>query len=268
MALNDIWLGSICALSSCILCQTLSADETVPFFSADGNQAANERIIKALSKPLPTQGLDFSETSLSDVVSKLRDHYQIEILIDGKSLEDLGMSPDQLISIHLRNMSLQSALKHMLEELELTYLVYNEVLLITTEERADVEMFVYVYPVADLIDPKFKPSKSEADAAAPELGPLIDILISSVSIDTWADNGGGEGDIRGLRPGLLVITQSQDVHNQIRGILAAIRRGKQFVEHGPRNAESVIPKSGELDEESATRTPRRKNSESEAPFAE
>jgi hypothetical protein len=43
-----------------------------------------------------------------------------------------------------------------------------------------------------------------------------------VAKETWAKNGKGSADIRSPKPGLLVITQTQAVHNDIRNLLTTI----------------------------------------------
>jgi general secretion pathway protein D len=54
---------------------------------------------------------------------------------------------------------------------------------------------------------------------------LIDLIISTVSTDTWAENGGGEAEIRPFPTNLsLVISQTQAVHEEIADLLEQLRR--------------------------------------------
>ncbi|MEM6799301.1 MAG: DUF4974 domain-containing protein, partial [Planctomycetota bacterium] len=112
---------------------------------------AELRISEALQGPLTSVGLDFTETPLEEVVEFLRAEYQIEIQLDTPSLDELGIGPDEPITVNLRNISLRSALRIMLKQLELTYIIKDEVLQITTEEAAELELTVKVYPVGDLV---------------------------------------------------------------------------------------------------------------------
>lgn len=210
----------------------LAAQETpVPNFSAAGDHDSSQRIWEALRKPLPEAGLELTDTALEEVVAMLRDEYGIQILFDKPALEDLGIDATQPVNVNLRNISLQAALKLILKELELTYVANNEVLLITTQEEADTMLTVCIYPVRDLLDPNYLPTESDKKRGTPaELIPIKNALITTVAGDTWAENGGGEAEIRALRPGLLVISQTQAVHEDISNTLAAIRRGKQFAQ--------------------------------------
>ena len=54
---------------------------------------------------------------------------------------------------------------------------------------------------------------------------LIDLIISTVASDTWVENGGGQGDIRPFPTNLsLVISQTQQVHEEIADLLEQLRR--------------------------------------------
>ena len=111
---------------------------------------SEERIVKALDE---TTSLEFVETPLSDVVDYLKDLHKIEIQLDTKALEDAGAGSDTPITKNLKGISLRSALRLMLGGLDLTYVIKDEVLLITTLEKAGTELVTKVYPVADLVLP-------------------------------------------------------------------------------------------------------------------
>ncbi len=54
---------------------------------------------------------------------------------------------------------------------------------------------------------------------------LIDLIVSTVATDTWAENGGGEAEIRPFPTNLsLVISQTQAVHEEIADLLQQLRR--------------------------------------------
>jgi general secretion pathway protein D len=54
---------------------------------------------------------------------------------------------------------------------------------------------------------------------------LIELIVSTVAADTWAENGGGEAEIREFPTNLsLVISQTQAVHEQIADLLEQLRR--------------------------------------------
>ncbi len=111
---------------------------------------SEEKIFQALND---STTLEFIETPLADVVDYLKDLHGIEIQIDHRALEDVGIGSDTPITRNLKGITLRSALRLMLKEMDLTYVVRDEVLLITTPEEAESELTTKVYPVADLVLP-------------------------------------------------------------------------------------------------------------------
>lgn len=112
--------------------------------------SAEERIFRALDD---IATLEFIETPLADVVEFLKDAHNIPIEIDTKALDDVGLSTDVPVTRNLKGITLRSALRLMLRELDLTYMIRDEVLLITTPEEAETQLTTKVYPVADLVMP-------------------------------------------------------------------------------------------------------------------
>ncbi len=110
-----------------------------------------ERIKQVLSEPLKSSGLEFIEEPLESVVNFLQDEYGIPISLDAPALEDAGLTLDEPESIKIHNVTLRSALRLWLKTNRLTYVIRNEVLIITTSEAAEAELKVCVYDVRDLI---------------------------------------------------------------------------------------------------------------------
>ena len=90
---------------------------------------------------------------MQDAVDYLKDYHQIEIQMDSKALDDAGVRTDTPITKNLKGISLRSALRLTLREMDLTYVIKDEVLLITTPEVVDTMLTTKVYPVADLVLP-------------------------------------------------------------------------------------------------------------------
>jgi hypothetical protein len=116
------------------------------------NPGSNEKkIYDSLDKPV--ENLDFSETPLRDVIAQIQDSQGIPVQIDAKALEDAGLDLEAPITRNVSGISLRSALRLLLGDLDLTYLIKDEVLLITTKDKAAENLVVKVYPVADLVMP-------------------------------------------------------------------------------------------------------------------
>lgn len=111
---------------------------------------AETKILAALNDPTT---LEFIETPLKDVIDYLKDLHGIEIQIDAKALETSGLGTDVPVTRNLKGISLRSALRLVLKDLDLSYIIKNEVLLITTPEVATETVVTKVYPVGDLVLP-------------------------------------------------------------------------------------------------------------------
>ncbi|MGO8690547.1 MAG: hypothetical protein ACLQLG_13070 [Thermoguttaceae bacterium] len=118
---------------------------------------AEKKIEAALKSP--TQ-LEFAETPLTDVIDYLKDYHQIEIQLDKRALDDATIGTDTPVTKSVKGVSLQSALRLMLRELNLTYVIKDEVLLITTTEAAENMLTTRAYSVADLVIPIHTPNFS------------------------------------------------------------------------------------------------------------
>ncbi len=122
--------------------------------SMAGEVSTGERKIReALAAVTPP--IEFTDTSLKDVVEYLKDAVRIEIQLDAAGLKDAGVDPDQQVTKNIRGMSLRSALKLLLDDLQLKYVIHNEVLLITSPTKAESDEFMETkaYPVTDLVVP-------------------------------------------------------------------------------------------------------------------
>lgn len=112
--------------------------------------AAELKILNALDS---TTQMEFIDTPLSEVIEYLKDMHAIEIQLDQRTLDDVGIGTDTPITRSIAGIKLRSALRLLLADLDMTYIVRDEVLLITTREsaRAPENMIVRLYPVAALV---------------------------------------------------------------------------------------------------------------------
>ncbi|QDU62898.1 Type II secretion system protein D precursor [Planctomycetes bacterium Pan216] len=111
---------------------------------------ATRRIEQALKQPID---IDFQDTTLRDAVEFLQDSTGVNIVLDQNGLDILGLDPDVPVTLSLQGVSLKSALRLILKPMELTFLIQDEVLLITDAQETGSELVTRVYPVADLVIP-------------------------------------------------------------------------------------------------------------------
>ncbi len=127
--------------------------------SLETQSKSEEKINKALDEQTEVE-FDSGDTTLAIAIDFLADRHNISILFDEAAMEAAeGVTKEELLkgSMSLSGIKLRSALRLILEPLELTYVIKNEVMMITTEEEARNEMSTRVYPVGDLVIPIITP---------------------------------------------------------------------------------------------------------------
>jgi hypothetical protein len=167
----------------------------------------------------PTR-FDFTDMPLSDVVGFIQETHQLPIQLDNKALADAGIGSDTVITRRVHGLKLCSALDLLLGELDMTYVVRDEVLLLTTKTEAENLLFTRVYPAADLVLPRDDGLVVVVDAGYRD---LIESIMSSVQQTTW-DEVGGPGTIKAHRQSQsLVISQTYHAHREIARLFESLR---------------------------------------------
>ena len=181
------------------------------------------RINRALGK---TVAVDFQETPLNAAIRKLGDLMEVNMVLDTRSLEEGGLKATAPVTIIVTDVTARSALKLILEPMNLTYIVEDEVLKVVSRQRSKGAVIVKTYSFADLrpVLPQDLPGKPQADV----FSELRQLMMSTIDPDSW-DESGGVGSIQRHREtDSLVVRQSADVHAAIVDLLQQIRRLKGF----------------------------------------
>jgi general secretion pathway protein D len=258
---------------------------------------AEQEIQEALKRPVEVR---FNNTPLKEVLETLGQVVNVNVYPDAMGMAAEGVTSDTPVTINLTSpISLKSALNIILEPLRLSYVIQNEVLLVTSEQTRDSNVYPRVYNVADLVIPipnfvpgynvglpaaiqqahrdigyggfiqpvsmapltiaandrgqsntisshvlaqsnggyggmhesASRPSRplglgpgAAGGAAMADFDTLIELITSTIAPDSW-DAVGGPGAIESFPTNLsLVISQTQDVHDQIADLLEQLRR--------------------------------------------
>ena len=108
-------------------------------------------IEKKLKTPV---SVAFHNRPLSQVMDELAKLADVNLHLDPEGLQQEGISSDTPVSIEIRHeVMLKSALNLILEPLHLSYVVKDEVLKITSEQRRAGQVYAVTYNVADLVMP-------------------------------------------------------------------------------------------------------------------
>ena len=211
-----------CALVYCSLAGLIAANS----FAQESLPRADEaeaKIEAALGQPAK---LDFDNWPLSEVVAQIVEQHKIFIQLDMKALTDSGLGSDTPIKAHLEGLSLRSALKVVFGQIDLTYVIRDEVLLITSKTEAENMLTSRIYPVRDLVggESGFRPAIARGEDRQEQFGELLNVITKTVAPTTWDDVGGPGSAKQFPNSRALVFSQTGEIHEEITALLAALRR--------------------------------------------
>ena len=177
-----------------------------------------KRIQEALKSPTECA---FNECSLTDVLLYFKHRHKIEVQSDQNAMDHAGVTLESPVTKSLRNVSLRSALRLILKDLGLTYVIQDEVLLITSPEEASNKLKVVFYDITDLVVRQSEKGQWQEDTDG-----LVSAIVSSIQSKSW-DEVGGPGSINVLslpRRVALVVSQTDDVLEELEDFLAQARK--------------------------------------------
>jgi len=164
--------------------------------------------VRAIAAALDEQtNLDFTDLPVWDLVESLKAKSDIEIQIDFKSFDEAGIDGSTTVTYQVNGVALRSALKELLDELDLTTIVRDETLVIITKTEADQVLDTRVYPIAPHLHDAQSPQSADE---------LIDHVVATIVPDSW-EHLDGRGTIRFFPPtNCLIVSQSEKVHDELR----------------------------------------------------
>lgn len=210
--------------------------------AATRSSAVEVQIQKSLAK---TVTVNFQDTALGEALRNLGEQIDVNIVLDSRGLAEEGLTPAQPVSFVMDGISARSAFKLILEPLELAVVIENEVLKVTSRQRAKGEMIVVSYPLRELIQ-SLELSRDSMEAVQQ----LIEVIQLTISPDTW-DLAGGPGAVHLFEQTQhLVVRQTDDVHAEIVKLLDEVRSSKRLP-----SPKSHVSKNGKYHSQSSSAEP-------------
>ncbi len=205
---------SLCVLLGLGAAYEVAGQET-PVFGPPLEMAFERRLREALRQPVTMR---FEEAPLHEVVTEFERQVRIPVALDLRALDDAGLDADTPVTFRCEQLAARHALDLMLSEIELSW-CNKQLLVITTKEKADEQLIVRVYPVADLI--------ADGSSGEHNFQELLDTISSTVAPETW-DSVGGQGSMRPVSvASAFVMSQTREVHEGVEDLLFAIRATRQ-----------------------------------------
>ena len=174
-----------------------------------------KRILSVLEEQVD---FDFKGETLEGVVTKLSEIHGIQFEIDQRHLEEESIKTDIAdITLKRSGISLRSALKIMLRRKNLTFIIEDEVIRVTTMTAALDHRPTRTYPVRDLV--------GNVDVDYQLISLTIQQTLGGPPDDPWIEADGEGGSISALpATGCLVIRQTPKVHEEILNLLRSLRK--------------------------------------------
>jgi len=178
--------------------------------------AAHEKIEAALGRVVDRE-TNFTEKPLRDVVVQFGKILEVPVVLDTRALEVAGIDLDTPVTFTGQGTTARAALRRIFDDLDLTRLIRDEALVITTPERAGENLERRLYPL-----PWGHSAQGVGNAQS-----LVDLIQNTVGGPAAWEVGGGNGSIRPHGDGaaaVLVVSQTADVHDEIAGLLRSVHQ--------------------------------------------
>ncbi len=178
--------------------------------------AREKKILEALESPM---SIAWNERPLEEALQDLSNQIDQPLLIDKKSLEDLGLDLKKGVSLQGKGLSARSVLRSILASQGLTFVVKDETIQVVTVERSKSLLTTRVYYLGDLVQgvgpfggiqwgPFFNAQQTQSNVTA-----LIDAIRKVDPLSWDGRNTGGPGTITYHAPTQsIIVRNSAEVH--------------------------------------------------------
>ncbi|MFO0917315.1 MAG: sigma-70 family RNA polymerase sigma factor [Planctomycetaceae bacterium] len=165
--------------------------------------------------------VSFVDSTLRDAMDFIEDRHRIEIFINQQEIAEEGLSLDTQVTLELSGAELHNVLDLMLEPHNLDYVVKNEVLMITTREKARSPKYqeLRIYNI-DELPPLIDKAHRDKDDANQKIETAIKDAVGGEG--EWTSEG-GTSTLQWTPAGLIVRT-NQRMHAEIEEFLQQLRR--------------------------------------------
>lgn len=219
MPVNPFAVRCVAALFTLLLpCSAVWGQVSI----VEGETATADRIESALTQRV---SFTFSDEPFKDAIAAIQQRTGLPILLAAKKLEEAAINLDTPVTISRHDVSLESFFHNLLEEHNLTILIRDEALVITTDEDAAANLSTRTYPVLDLVGSTHTLNNGSRTTVT-DYDPLIEVITTTLDPDSWDDVGGPGSIAEFANAGALVISQTRENHQKIATLLNSLRRAK------------------------------------------
>jgi len=176
----------------------------------------------------------------------------VNVVLDRKALAARGIGPETTVTLRCRRLAAVLVLDLILDQVNLTYLYWHDVIYVTDAGACSRDREIRVYGVRDLVVPDDQPNGEPSRERAEELALLIQ---SVVAPESWSAGTTGASSIELFQNDILIVAQTPFVHDKIWDLLQTLCKalsrtnrpggGLPGEEAGEAVAEDVVGGAGE-----------------------
>lgn len=183
--------------------------------------AKEKAILTALNSPVKAE---WRNTRFEDVIESLSTASNQVIVVDRRALEERNVTSDTAITFSApRAINMRTALRKILSDQGLTYVIRDEVIYVTTPEKAREMMTTRTYYVSDLVNSgvfadgtRFHPVIT-AQAKMETAKMIVDMIKQSIDPLSWQGEGGAGTVTFSPLVDAIIVRQSAEVHMLLKG---------------------------------------------------
>ncbi|MBY0231188.1 MAG: hypothetical protein K2W96_18055, partial [Gemmataceae bacterium] len=182
--------------------------------SSKAKMTAKERaIMEGLEK---STKVDLDKMGFQDALDHLRKITGLPIVVDKKALEQLGHTYDSPVTIRMDGVSARSVLKKLAGDLDMTYVIKDESVLLTSRavaSRMTVTRTYYLGDLVGIVDARLDPITSQL-LMQERVNALLLMITNKVDRESWnTNNPDSVGKIAFYAPTMsLIVTQTAEFH--------------------------------------------------------
>lgn len=205
----------------------------------DSSSAATQDLSPTRLAPRPLANLElaaldktvtasFQDLPLNEGLRHIGHDIGVNFALDPLGFEEVGVKPTAPLTIEFSGISARSALKLILEPFDLTVVAEDDVLKVTSRQRAKGELTVVAYPLRELLQSLPEALDQSSEDASKTIQQLVEVIQGTIKPDTW-DQMGGPGSLRVFnQTQQLVVRQTADVHAEIVRLLEDVRSSRRL----------------------------------------
>ena len=171
----------------------------------------------------------FIQEPLQEVASRMSQQLDLPIIIDERSLDEIGLPIDEPMSADFGTLPAYDLFSLLLQRYDITLTVRHKVVVITTMEAAEDSLLTRIYWL-------------EGMGINGDFDSLMSMIEATIAPDLWEALGGSSTMVpaSGSRPGLVVST-TYEMHREIEQLLQTLRENSFRLDGVSEEIEVAVP---------------------------